>query len=108
MFEFHAEYNNWSKKFHTRNPKKKIPIIRMPKFRGSNLRNYADKFINVPIDECIGPYVEVYNSHRKRIIVKKIFVGCFEKIRRSSVAIEFKESELQKKRTAKKRPTNNM
>lgn len=48
-----------------------VPITNLPKFRNTNLRNYAYKFINESIDET-GPYVEVYNSRGKRIVVRKV------------------------------------
>lgn len=44
--------------------------MNFPKLRNTSLKNYSYKFGNRPVDET-GPYVEVYNSRSKRIIVKK-------------------------------------
>lgn len=47
-----------------------LRTMRLPKFKNTSLKNYSAHLKNAPVDEK-GPYVEVYNSNGKRIVVKK-------------------------------------
>lgn len=58
------------KKHSNKTNSEQLKQTKLPKFRNTNLRNYSSHLKNEPVDER-GPYVEVFSSPGKRIVVKK-------------------------------------